>query len=238
MKTLANTSGIPALGIAMACLLVACGGESLIGKVQSTASNAFLILAKVQAEKMLVEPEKKQSFRVLTDFMVDPMTYGWQNGGEQATSIQNHEDLERFNAMVQKTPSLTNPSFWKGDTPDKKLGRALKKHEIDLTKEVLVVLRYSTGPKDKIAANSELKDGVLTVQVSAVHVGNGGPQPLTAAMKPIAVVVDRSKVDKVVFEYWGKKSETEIRKDAGKVAPMVIPENSSMPKELSDTGHF
>lgn len=202
------------------------------GRLPGPTEWHILVSAKVPAEKTqgkdkakkpAVEPMKHQPFRVLTDFMVDPMMYGWHNNGGQATSIQNPEDLEKFNAMVQKTPALTNPGFRKGDTPDKKLSRALQKHKIDLTKEALVVLRYSTGPKDKVVANSDLKNGVLTVKVSKVHVDNGGPEPLKAVMKPIAVVVDRSKVDKVVFEYWGRKSETKIRKGAGKVAPKVKP---------------
>jgi hypothetical protein len=206
------------------------------GRLPGPTEWHILVSAKVSAEKTpgkdkakkpAAEPMKQRSFRVLTDFMVDPMMYGWQNNGRQATSIQNPEDFEKFKAMVQKNPTLTNPRIWKGDTPDKKLSRALQKYKIDLTKEALVVLRYSTGPKDKVVTNSDLKNGVLTVKVSKVHVGNGGPQPLKAVMKPIAVVVDRSKVDKVVFEYWGRKSETKIRKGAGKAAPKVKPARQS-----------
>ncbi|NIL98174.1 MAG: hypothetical protein GTO53_10140 [Planctomycetales bacterium] len=178
---------------------------------------------KETAKKPAAKPKKEEAFRVFTDFPVDPLMSGWQSGAGQATSIQSPEDLKKFSALVQKNPLYTNPRFWKGDTPDKTLSKALKKHKVDLTKQALVVLRYSTGPNDKVVATSDLKNRVLTVKVSKVHVGKGGPQPPIAMMKPIAVVVDRSKVDKVVFEYWGKKSETKIQKTAAKVAPKVNP---------------
>lgn len=157
-----------------------------------------------------VAKREKPPFRVFIDFAVDPMMSGWQNDGRQATSIQNLKDFKEFSAKVQGNPVYTNPR-WKGDTPDKVLQKTLKEHEIDLAQEALVVLRYLTGPGEKVEAAPILENGVLTIKITEVGVAGRGPRPAIARLTPITVAVDRSKVDKVVFEYRGQESETVIR---------------------------
>lgn len=157
-----------------------------------------------------VNKREKQPFRVFMDFAVDPTMSGWQNDGRKATSIQNLEEFKEFSALVKSNPIYRNPR-WKDGTPEQVLHKTLKKHEIDLAREALVVLRYVTGPDEKLEVASSLENGVVTIKIKDIPVVRAGLQPAVGIITPIAVGVVRSKVDKVVFEFRDQASETVIR---------------------------